>query len=106
MNSHRLKHSSLVLQGVHVKLQTQPLNNGKNNKNQSNRLEVFNWATEEAATAGGLAAVVVQRGVTETGIAPAAMRSCLLRRVNASSATRLNLPLAGMEVPEPVMEVS
>jgi hypothetical protein len=28
-------------QGVHVKLQAQPLNNGKNNKNQSNRLDVF-----------------------------------------------------------------
>jgi len=34
------------------------------------------------------------------------MRLCLLRRVNALSATRLSLPLVGMEVPEPVMEVS
>ena len=56
--------------------------------------------------AGGLAAAVVHRGVTETGIAPAAMRLCWLRRANASSATRLRLPLVGMEVLEPVMEVS
>jgi hypothetical protein len=63
-------------------------------------------ATEGAATAGVLAAAVVHRGVMVTGIAPAVMRLCLLRRVNASSATRLSLPLVGMEVPEPVMEVS
>ena len=61
-----------------------------------------------AVIAGGLAAaaVAVHRGVMVTGIAPAVMRLCLLRRVNASSATRLSLPLVGMEVPEPVMEVS
>ena len=67
-------------------------------------------ATESVATVGGLAAAaaaaVVHRGVMVTGIAPAVMRLCLLRRVNASSATRLSLPLVGMEVPEPVMEVS
>ena len=64
-----------------------------------------------AVMAGGLAAAaaaVVHRGVMVTGIAPAVMRLCLLRRVNASSATGLSLPLVGtmMEVPEPVMEVS
>ena len=65
-------------------------------------------ATQRVATVGGLAAAaaVVHRGVMVTGIAPAVMRLCLLRRVNASSATRLSLPLVGMEVPEPVMEVS
>ena len=66
-------------------------------------------ATESVATVGGLAAAaaaVVHRGVMVTGIAPAVMRLCLLRRVNASSATSLSLPLVGMEVPEPVMEVS
>jgi hypothetical protein len=65
-------------------------------------------ATDRVPTVGGLAAAaaVVHRGVMVTGIAPAVMRLCLLRRVNASSATRLSLPLVGMEVPEPVMEVS
>ena len=45
-------------------------------------------------------------GCHAIGAAPAAMRLCLLRRVNASSATHLSLPLVGMEVLEPVMEVS
>ena len=63
-------------------------------------------ATWRVATVGGLAAAaaVVHRGVMVTGIAPAVMRLCLLRRVNVSSATRLSLPLVGMEVPEPVMD--
>ena len=66
------------------------------------------WEEGRVGTAGDLAAasVMVYRGVMETGIAPAAMLLCFLRRVNASSATRLSLPLVGMEVPEPVMEVS
>jgi hypothetical protein len=113
------------LQGVHDKSQTQPLNKGKNNKNQSNRLDVFiglesydsllpsrqEAALEVVGLAMGREVEVeveeaLEGDVTETGIAPAAMRLCLLRRVNASSATRLSLPLVGMEVPEPVMEVS
>ena len=65
-------------------------------------------ATERVDMVEGLAAAaaIVHHHASVTGIAPAVMRLCLLRRVNASSATRLNLPLVGMEVPEPGMEVS
>jgi len=82
----------------------------RGHRDQAICFSVFTTCTTSffSVIAGGLAAaaVAVHRGVMVTGIAPAVMRLCLLRRVNASSATRLSLPLVGMEVPEPVMEVS
>ena len=75
---------------------------------------IFEQTPRNTVTVGGAvmagdlaaAAVAVHRGEMEIGAAPAVMRLCLLRRVNASSATCLSLPLVGMEVPEPGMEVS